>query len=259
VTQSLKARMAGGYQALGCWLNMCSPIAAEIVAQAGYDFVMIDREHGPSDLMNAIHLMHAVQAHATAPYMRVPSGEPVVIKLALDIGIEGVMVPAVNSPEEATAVVEACRYPPHGIRGVATPIVRAAGYGARAEEYARSASESLLVICQIESGAAVDAAADIAAVDGVDLVFVGPYDLSANLGYLGEPDHPDVARAIAKVERAAKDGGKLLGGIPTPRRSAAELFKAGHNLVLAGADLAFIRDGARAQVAGLAKDRRREP
>jgi 4-hydroxy-2-oxoheptanedioate aldolase len=237
VTQSLKARMAGGYQALGCWLNMCSPIAAEIVAQAGYDFVMIDREHGPSDLMNAIHLMHAVQAHATAPYMRVPSGDPVVIKLAL----------------------EACRYPPHGIRGVATPIVRAAGYGARAEEYARSASESLLVICQIESGAAVDAAADIAAVDGVDLVFVGPYDLSANLGYLGEPDHPDVARAIAKVERAAKDGGKLLGGIPTPRRSAAELFKAGHNLVLAGADLAFIRDGARAQVAGLAKDRRREP
>jgi 4-hydroxy-2-oxoheptanedioate aldolase len=259
VTQTLKARLTGGHRALGCWLNLCSAMAAEIVAQAGYDFVMIDREHGPGDVLNAIHLMHATQGYGTAPLMRVPSGDPVMIKRALDSGIEGIMVPAVSSPDEAAAVVSACRYPPRGVRGVATPIVRAAAYGARADEYARTADDALLVICQIESGPAVDAAAEIAAVDGVDLLFIGPYDLSASLGHLGEPDHPDVARAVAKVERAAKDSGKLLGGIPTPRRSAAELFKAGHHFVLAGADAAFIRDGARAQVASLAKARGLEP
>jgi len=158
------------------------------------------------------------------------------------------MIPAVDGPDEAEAAVAACRYPPRGARGMAAGIVRASGYGAAWQDYARHAHERLLLMCQIESAEAIGNAAAVAAVDGVDLLFVGPFDLSASLGYLGEPDHPDVRAMIGKVERAAKAAGKLLGGIPTPERGAAELVAAGYDVVLADADLALLRDSARASV-----------
>lgn len=246
--KSFKTRLAEGEPGIGCWLHLFSPIAAEIVSQAGYDCVMIDLEHGPGTLMDALALMQAVQGQDCAPLLRVPANDPAEIKRALDIGIAGIMIPAVDTAQEAEAVVSACRYPPKGQRGLAPIIVRAADYGARWQDYVAEADDEIMIMCQIETGRAVENAAEIAAVPGVDLLFVGPFDLSGDLGYLGQPDHPAVLERIKTVERAAKSAGKLLSGIPTPERDAASLFADGYDLVLADFDLLLLRDAARASV-----------
>jgi 2-keto-3-deoxy-L-rhamnonate aldolase RhmA len=244
---NLKQRISERGPQFGCWLEMFSPIAAEVVAQAGYDFVLIDLEHGPGSYLDAIALMQAIQGRDCAPLMRVPSNDEVVLKRALDTGVAGVMVPAVNTAAEAEAAVAACHYPPRGRRGMAAAIVRGADYGLRAAEYIESAGEALLVMCQIESAEAVENVTAIAATEGVDMLFVGPFDLSASLGYLGEPDHPVVRGAIDGVEQAAKAAGKLLGAIPTPGRTPEELYAAGYDLVVGGPDNGLLREAARAE------------
>lgn len=250
-TGETKRRVTAGQPVFGCWLEMYSSIAAEIIAQAGYDAVLIDLEHGPGSVLDAVSLMHAVQGRACAPLIRVPTNDPVILKRVLDIGVIGVMIPSVNTAAQAVAAVSACRYPPNGIRGLAASIVRAADYGARSRDYIAAVDESLLIMCQIESAEAVDNVAAIAAVDGVDLLFIGPADLSASLGYLDEPDHPEVRTKIAEVEAAAKQAGCALGGIPTPGRSADDLLAAGYRLILADADVVLLGDAARARVKAL--------
>jgi 4-hydroxy-2-oxoheptanedioate aldolase len=248
---ALKARLAAGRPVIGCWLHLFSPLAAEIIAQAGYDCVMIDLEHGGGTLMDAVFLMQAVQGRDCAPLMRVPANDAVWIKRALDTGIAGIMIPAVGSATEAEAAVAACRYPPRGHRGMAPTIVRASDYGADWRRYVDKAAEELLVICQIETGQAVEEAAEIASIESVDMLFIGPFDLSAALGRLGEPDHPEVRAHIFEVEQATKAAGKRLGGIPTPGRTVEALFAAGYDLVLADFDVLLLREGARASVARL--------
>lgn len=247
----MKQRIAERGPQFGCWLEMFSPIVAEVVAQAGYDFVLIDLEHGPGSYLDAIALMQAIQGRDCAPLMRVPSNDEVALKRALDIGVGGVMVPAVNTAAEAEAAVAGCHYPPRGRRGMAAAVVRGADYGLRAAEYIQNAGQELLVMCQIESAAAVENVAAIAGTEGVDMLFVGPFDLSANVGHVGEPDHPEVRAMIARVEAAAKAAGKLLGAIPTAERSTAELVAAGYDLIIVDADVLLLRDGARASLAKL--------
>lgn len=179
-----------------------------------------------------------------APLLRVESNDEVVIKRALDIGLARIMVPAVGARAEAAAAVAACRYPPRGVRGMAAPVVRATGHGASWQAYVAGGADELLIMCQIETASGVEAVADIAAVDGVDMLFVGPFDLSASLGHLGEPDHPEVRGAIARVEQAVRAAGKLLGTVPTPSRGAGELFAAGYDLVLADCDNLLLREAA---------------
>ncbi len=149
--RKLKPGLVPGRPAFGCWLHLFSPLAAEIVAQAGYDCVMIDLEHGSGSLMDAIALMHAVQGQDCAPLLRVAANDTVQIKRALDTGIAGIMVPAVSSVAEAEAAVAACRYPPRGRRGMAPTIVRASNYGVEWQSYVERAEQELLIICQIES------------------------------------------------------------------------------------------------------------
>lgn len=249
--QALKARMRAGEAANGFWVELFSPAAAEVMAAAGYDCAMIDLEHGAADLADAVAVMRAMAASGCTPLVRIPANDAAWVKRVLDAGAEGVMVPAVNSAEEAAAAVAACHYAPRGIRGMAAPIVRAAGYGVDWRGYVADIASRVLVICQVETQAALDDVARIVAVDGLDMVFLGPFDLSASLGYMGEPDHPHVRQAIAAVEAAAKGAGRLLGGIPTPGRSARDLYQAGYDLVLGEADLALVRDGARDGVAAL--------
>ncbi len=248
---NLKQRISERGPQFGCWLEMFSPIVAEVVAQAGYDFVLIDLEHGPGSYLDAISLMQAIQGRDCAPLLRVPSNDEVALKRALDTGVVGVMVPAVDTAAEAEAAVAACHYPPRGRRGMAAAIVRGADYGLRAAGYIENAGAELLVMCQIESATAVENVAAIAGTEGVDMLFVGPFDLSANVGHIGEPDHPEVRAMIARVEAAAKAAGKLLGAIPTPERSAAELVAAGYQLIIADADVLLLREGARASLATL--------
>ncbi len=250
VSDCLKSRMRAGSAIAGCWIHLFNDLASEIVGQAGYDFAMIDLEHGPGDIMDTISVMQALGPGCGA-LVRVPGNDPVWVKRVLDAGAEGVMVPAVNSREEAEEAAAACHYAPRGLRGMAAVLARAADYGADWPDYVRRIEEEVLVICQIETGAAVANAAEIAAVADVDLLFIGPFDLSASMGHLGEPDHPEVQAAIAEVEATAKAAGKLLGGIATPGRNVAALLAAGYDMILQDSDLTLLRDSARASAAEL--------
>lgn len=248
---SLKADIEARTVLFGCWIELFSSFATEVVVQAGYDFLLVDLEHGPGSVMDAAQQLQVAQGSGCHGICRVPRNDDSWIKRVLDVGFSGVMIPAVDSPEDARRAVASCRYPPAGRRGMAASVVRAARYGRDCWDYVEAANRDVMVICQIESAAAVAAVEDIAQIDGVDMLFVGPADLSSDMGYVGQVDHPEVLRAIAAVEQAAKAAGKLLGAIPTPGRSSADLIEAGYDVIAAGADSVLLRDAADAQVASL--------
>lgn len=248
----LKRRFAEGKKALGCWLQMCSPLAAEIVGQAGFDCVIIDIEHAPGDLLTAISQLQALSASPSTALMRVQWNDPVYIKRALDTGVEGLMIPYVNTAEEARAAVAACLYPPAGIRGAALGATRGPDYGKARAEYVRTVNDNLFIILQIETLRAVDNIPGIAAVDGVDMLFIGPTDLSAAMGRLGRADDPELAAVIARAARAVKDSGKLLGTIGYAGENLEEMFAHGYDLVVDASDVVLLREGAAAKVSAAA-------
>jgi 4-hydroxy-2-oxoheptanedioate aldolase len=243
-----KKRLLTGARCHGCWLHMCSPIAAEVLALAGYDALIIDQEHGSANLVGAVGIMQAMSATPAAPIVRAPWNDPVALKRILDTGPDGVMVPSINSADEARAAVAACRYPPGGTRGAAYGLVRASDYGMAAQSYAEAAQENLLVICQIETAQAVDAIPEIAAVDGVDMLFIGPIDLSGSIGKLGRFGDPDVVALRQRAEDAIKASGKLLGGLAVPNLSIAEMAEAGYNFITAASDVTLLRDAGLTQL-----------
>lgn len=243
----LKQRLQAGRKALGCWLFIGNSVVAEIVGLAGYDFVMIDHEHGPSDLATAITLLQALDATGTPALMRVPDNDPVYIKRALDIGVGGIMVPMIDTAAQAQAAVAACHYPRRGRRGCAVPVVRAADYGFAAPHYLETIEHNLLVVCQIESAHGIRNIEEIAAVDGVDLLFLGPIDIATDMGHLAQPEHAQVAETIADAEARILDTGKPMGTIPRPGHDFQSLFERGHQLVISGSDITLLRDAARAE------------
>lgn len=245
----LKEKLAEQGKALGCWLFINHPVVAEIVGLAGFDCVMIDHEHGPGDFQAALSLMQAVRAAGdTTCLMRVPSNDASYIKRALDIGAQGIMVPMVETPDQAEAVVSACRYPPHGIRGCASSLVRATDYGLDEAAYLEAIDDELLVICQIETQAGIDNVEAIAAVEGVDMLFVGPADLSASLGYLHNRRDPEFIAALDALLARIRAAGAWAGTVPRADASAHDLLKDDYNLVVGGSDIGLLRDSACAYV-----------
>ncbi len=244
MSDSLKHRMQSGATVFGFWHMTASPTVAEIMGQAGYDCTIIDMEHGPGSYLDAQMSAQALSGTACQPVVRVPFDSRVEVKRALDLGAVGVMCPAVNSVEEAEEASRACRYPPAGVRGVAPTVVRAANYGRGWQAYMERSDRDVLCICQIETGEAVEVVEGIAAVEGVDLLFVGPMDLSADLGHPGEPDHPAVNEAMRRIEAAARASGKLLGSIPTEGRGSQDLKELGYRFIMADADIALLRDAS---------------
>lgn len=238
----LKQRIQRGENVYGCWNGLGSAYVTEVMGLAGFDFIIFDHEHGLGDLTTLGQQFHALGGLDTARVVRVPGHEMVYLKRVLDLGAEAVIVPNVNSAEEAEAVVSLCRYPPLGVRGAAPTSIRASSFGFSAPDYVRTAAENTLVICQIESVQAAEKAAEIAAVEGVDMIFVGPYDLSASAGLIGQMSHPDVLKLIAGVEKAAKAAGKPLGTIQRPGMTLKDLFDAGYQFVGAGSDLSRLRE-----------------
>ena len=228
----------------GCWIEAFSPITAEIMAMSGYDTAMIDLEHGPGSFTEAVVMMQALSAHQCKPMIRATSGDPAVIKRVLDIGPLGMMVPNVRSVQEARDVVAACRYGPEGFRGAAPALLRATGYGEHVADYERWMAEEFLLIIQIESKEAVSDIEAIAAVEGIDMLFIGPIDLSASLGALGQFESVEFVEAFERIERAVLDADKYLGAIAFADWDSERLYRNGHHLVLSGADTLLLRKAA---------------
>jgi 4-hydroxy-2-oxoheptanedioate aldolase len=239
VTTNLKARLKAGEKLLGAWTMTDSADNAEVMAQTGLDFLLMDHEHGQATLPAAIAQLRAIKGTGCAGLMRVPWNDMIYIKRVLDAGIQGIMVPQVNTPEEARAVVAACRYPTLGIRGAAGG-TRATSYGADMGYYGRAADE-LLIIVQIETPQAVENAAAIAAIDGIDVVFVGPRDLSAYIGKLNKMDDPELRALIAKVEDATLKSGKALGTVAPTGGLVKQLSERGYSFLIAGSDMTHLR------------------
>jgi 4-hydroxy-2-oxoheptanedioate aldolase len=239
----LKRKMLGGKACLGAWLLTNSADVAEILAFSGLDFLLIDHEHGQGDIGDAIAQMRAIKGHDCAGILRVPNHDPIYIKRVLDAGVDGILVPNIATAEEARRIVGACRYPPHGFRG-AFGGMRAMDYGFNPGYYA-AAADNLFVAVQVESAAAIDHIDEIAAVEGIDLVFIGPRDLSATLGKLNQFDDPAVRAEIERAEKAILESGKLLGSTAVSGKVAKDMAARGYRFIIPGSDVTMLGLGVR--------------
>jgi 2-keto-3-deoxy-L-rhamnonate aldolase RhmA len=235
----VKRRMGADQPVFGVVHTLSHPATAELLGMAGCDFVLIDAEHGQGDHQAHLGCLQAVSATPAHSIVRLASDDRNAIKRILDLGAEGVMIPNVSTADQARAVVAACRYPPHGVRGFAASGVRASSYGVQAGAYLADVEAELLIVVMIETAEGVRNAAAIAAVDGVDVVQVGANDLSYDLGVPGELAHPALQTAIGEIETAVLQAGKLLGGAPTSR-SAADLIARGYRMITVGRDASFL-------------------
>lgn len=224
---------------VGVWVCAGSPTAAEICAGSGVDWLLIDSEHAPNGLESILAQLHAVQGYTATPMVRAPHGDPALIKQYLDLGVQNLLVPMVNSAADAEAVVRAVRYPPRGIRGVGSALARASRWN-RVEGYLQRADELISLFIQIETGEAVHNIDEILAVDGIAGVFVGPSDLAASLGVLGEQDHPDVVAAVDLVISRARAAGIPVGVNAFVPALADRYIAAGVDFILVAADVSLL-------------------
>jgi len=247
LSNPFKTALRGPKPLIGLWSMLNSATAVEVVSGSGYDWVLLYGEHSPLELKDAIEQLRVLAGGTTLPIVRLPHNDPILFKRFLDVGMTTVMVPQVQSAAEAKAAVNAMHYPPMGSRGIAV-MHRASRYG-RVPNYLATASESLCLIVQIETPAALDRLEEIASVPGVDAVFFGPGDLSANLGLIGQADHPKVQEAIAKgLERAQRLG--VPAGVLAPNPAAGQRYlELGFAFVSVGNDLAMLVQAADANAA----------
>ncbi|TPI67261.1 4-hydroxy-2-oxovalerate aldolase [Mesorhizobium sp. B3-1-8] len=239
----LKRRLAAGEQLLGAWIATGSATIVEIMGNAGFDFLLIDLEHGQGELNDLVHMLRAAENTGTRCIVRVPWNDPVTLKRVLDAGVDSVMVPMVETAAEAAAAVRACHYPPHGARGYAAPLVRASNYGL-VKDYIHIANENLLLIVQIESASAAAKAGEIAVVEGIDMVFVGVNDLAGSIGRLEQLDRQDVRALVAQAEIQIRASNRWLGTVPSAGGTWDELLAAGYNLLPIASDVTLLRDAA---------------
>ena len=242
-------KSSGGHPPLGTWIGSSSPLVAEAIGCAGFDWGVIDMEHAPVDLMNLVHLLQAVAGTKMLPIVRVPWNDAVAVKRALDAGATTLLFPMVQSAAEASQAVAATRYPPGGVRGVAG-MSRASRFGTT-PHYLKTANAHMGVIVQLESPAALDQLEAIAAVPGVDALFVGPSDLSATMGHLGEPHHPAVFDRMAQAAQRCKALGMAVGTIGDTPELVAQYRAAGFDFVAVGSDLGLMMRGARHAIGAL--------
>jgi len=241
---SFKRDLLAGKKLMGCWSSLASPITAEILGLAGFDWILLDGEHSPNDVNTFIPQLMALKDSPTAPIVRPSSNSAVEIKRLLDAGFYNFLVPFVESAEEARSAVAATRYPPQGIRGVAVT-QRSNRYGS-IPDYLKNINQHICVMVQIESLAGVAAVKEIAALDGVDSVFVGPSDLSAALGHLGNPGHPEVQAVIAQVFADVKAAGKPVGILAPIESQARNYLAMGATFVGVGSDVGAFRSATQA-------------
>lgn len=242
-----KRALKAGKPQIGLWSSLSSNYSVEVIAGAGFDWILLDTEHSPNDLESLVTQLQAAGAYPTHPVVRVAWNDMVTIKRVLDIGAQTLLVPYVSTAEEAAAAVSYTRYPPQGVRGVAGT-TRASRFG-RVKDYARRAHEEICVLVQAETQQSMDNLESIAAVEGVDGVFIGPADLHASLGYLGEIANPKVVPLIEEALRRIRKAGKAPGILTTNEEQAKRQLGLGALFVAVGADVGILARGAEALAA----------
>jgi 4-hydroxy-2-oxoheptanedioate aldolase len=246
LNSTIRERLAASDRTLiGLWACSGSPLVAEILAGSGVDWLLIDMEHSANTLESVLAQLQAVGGYPVAPVVRVPYGDDVILKQVLDIGAQNVIVPMVSTAEQARELVAAVRYPPRGRRGVGSSLSRSARWN-RVEGYLEDADDHVSLIVQVESAEAVENAAEIAAVDGVDAVFVGPADLAASLGVLGQQTHPDVLSAVQRTFEAVTAAGKPVGVNAFDPVAADAYIAGGAAFVAVAADVSMLARGSEA-------------
>jgi 2-keto-3-deoxy-L-rhamnonate aldolase RhmA len=243
----VKRMLKEGKKTAGAWLQLCSSMTAEILSHAGFDWLMIDMEHGPGDVLTLISQVQAMSSGNAIPLVRAPWNDFVAIKRILDTGVYGIMIPYVNNRTDAETAVRACKYPLEGIRGIAgSP--RAAGYGQDGKEYFARANDELLIIAQVETPNAISNLEEILAVRGIDVIFIGPMDLATSMGHLGNPAHSEVQAMIAIAEEKVLKAKKVLGTISGNWEQARQLYQRGYQMVMLMSDSVSLANMARDSV-----------
>jgi 4-hydroxy-2-oxoheptanedioate aldolase len=244
---SFKRGLRAGEPQIGLWSSLSSSYTVEVIAGAGFDWILLDCEHSPNDLENLLTQLQAAAPYPTAPVVRVPWNDMVTIKRVLDIGAQSLLVPYVSTAEEATAAVAHTRYPPKGVRGVAGT-TRATRFG-RVKDYAKRAHEELCLLVQVETEAALGNIEAICAVEGIDGVFIGPADLHASMGYTGEVANPKVKPMMDEAIRRIRKAGKAPGILTPNEADAKHWLGCGALFVAVGADVGILARGAEALAA----------
>ncbi len=242
-----KAALAAGEQQIGLWNSITGPVVVEVLASAGFDWVVIDTEHALTDVPEVMPMLQAMAPHAVSAVVRPASNDPVLIKRLLDFGAQTLIVPYIQNAAEAEAAVRAVRYPPNGIRGVAG-LTRAGGYGL-IEGYTARAETEICLLLQVETIEALGEIEAIAAIDGVHGLFIGPSDLAASMGHPGKPSHPDVVAAIEDAIRRIVAAGKPAGILTLDPVFARRCIEVGTTFTAVGMDISVLAKGVRALAA----------
>ena len=244
---AFKQKLNRGDTLIGCWIGLADAYAAEVSATAGFDWLLIDGEHAPNDLRSILAQLQIISASPSAAVVRVAEGNPCLIKQVLDIGAQSILVPMVESGEQARALVEATRYPPDGIRGVGSALARASRFSG-ITDYLVTANDQICLLVQVETRKGLDALDDILATDGVDGVFIGPADLAADMGFLGNPQASEVQAAITDALLRINASGKAAGILALDPSFAQSCFALGARFVAVGIDVTVFAHAMRSLV-----------
>lgn len=239
---NFKHAIKAGKLQIGLWSSLCSNIVSEVIADSGFDWILLDTEHAPNELPNVVSQLQSMMHGTATPIVRPAWNDTVLLKRYLDAGAPAVLLPFVQNAEEAKAAVAATRYPPRGIRGITTS-GRASRFG-RVKDYLKNADSEICVLVQAETKEALGNLEAIAAVDGVDGIFIGPADLSASFGHIGNPQHPEVQQAIQDTAVRLKKAGKPAGILTSNEDEARRYIEWGYTFVAVGSDLGILTRGA---------------
>jgi 4-hydroxy-2-oxoheptanedioate aldolase len=242
---TFKSAIARPGAQLGLWLGLADPYAAELCASAGFDWLLVDGEHGPNDLRSMLAALQAIAPYPSHPVVRVPHGDTALIKQVLEIGATTLLVPMVESAEQARELVRATRYPPQGVRGVGSGLARSSRWSAW-PDYLQEANEQVCLLVQVETVSALAQLDAIAAVEGVHGVFIGPSDLSASMGHLGQPGHPEVLAAIEEAIARILVAGKAPGLLAVDEGLARRSIALGARFVAVGVEATMLARATRA-------------
>ena len=239
-----KAAIRTGKPQMGCWLGLADPYVAEISAGAGFDWLLIDAEHAPNDLRSITAQLQVISGFDSHAVVRPPIGEAWIIKQLLDAGAQTLLIPMVECADQARDLVAAVTYPPHGVRGVGSALARASGFSA-IPDYLKTAREEICLLVQVENRAGIEALDEILAVDGIDGVFIGPSDLAADMGYIGNVGAAEVEEAVLEAMRKIVTAGKAGGLLTLNPAMQTACLKIGATFVATGIDVTLFADAMR--------------